>query len=424
MSLAVVSIIIMGVAIVLYCIPRIPLWVTSVLVMVAMAMTGCIKYNVAYSGYANAVVFLIAGMMILGQACVTTGLAQKIGYILAKIVGDSEKKTVFMVLTVGGVMSIFLNGSLTAAILMPILDSISLKSNGAVTRKRTYFPLGIVGAVGNALTSFSASSMITCVGILVAAGYREMGVFEPFVITAPAFIAFIAFYMLIGYRLSVKWFDFEEIPLVADGTASSEYDPSKYPVWKQWVTGITLIVVIIALIAGGNFGAWPIIGSAVVVLTGCIDEKTAIKSVSWSTVVTVGATIGFSNGLIATGGGTLIANFLCNVAGPFGSSPFGMMTILMIIASLLSAVLSDNGTVSCTIPITMAIATTNGWDPFPLFIAVASGLKMCQFSTPICCGCVTQTIGTGVRTLDYLKLGSLCSLVMGVVIIGMLAIVY
>ncbi len=422
MDLAILSIVIMAIAMVMYCIPKIPLWVTSVVIMVVMAMTGCIEYTTAYSGFGNRVVFLIAGMMIIGKACVTTGLAQKIGFVLAKVVGNSEKRSVFMVIVVGGVMSIFLNGALTVAIMMPIIDSIVVRSNGAVTRKHTYFPLGIVGAVGNGLTSFSASSMVTCVGILLAAGYREMAVFEPLLIAGPAFLAFIIFYMLIGYKLAQKWFDFPDTP-ITEGV-STQYDASEYSTWKQWVTGLTLLVVIVAMIAGGNMGAWPILGSAVLVLTGCIDDKTAVNSIGWSTLISVGATIGFSNALTTTGGGELIANFLCNIAGPLGNSPFGMSVILLVVSALLSAVLSDNGTVSIVIPITMAIAATNGWDPFPLVIAAACGLKICQFMTPICTGCVTQTLDSGCRTKDYLRLGSLLSLVMAVVVVIMLAIVY
>jgi di/tricarboxylate transporter len=364
-------------------------------------------------------------MAIIGQACVETGIALKIGMVLSKLVGGSEKKTVMAILILGGIMAIFLNGALVFGIMLPIVDCLIVRSNGTISRKHTYFPLGITATVGNGLTAFSASSMVTCVGILTDAGYRQMGAFEPLVIVGPAFLVMILFYYFFGYRLQQKWFDYPDPPyLEGDAKVDVEYDASKYPVWKQWVTGLTLIVVIAALISGGNFGAWPIMGVCVVVLTGCINPKIALKSIELPVIITAAAAIGFSGALKVTGGGVLIANFCTSIAGPLGNSILGMSVIMMIVAALMSSVLSDNATIASTVPIVMSICTTNGWDPFPMIIAVASGLKVCQFLTPICVAPVTQTLGGGYRTKDFLKLGSLISAINAVVVIIMLAIVY
>lgn len=424
MGTDIISIIVILAAVVMYCIKKIPIWITSIVVMLVMVWTGCIDYATAYSGFSNKVIMLIIGMGILGQACVDTGLAQRIGFALSKLVGTSETKAVFMVTVVSAIMGIFLNGALVVAIMLPIIDCMVVTSNGAITRKHTYFPCGIAAVMGNGTTAFSASSMVTCVAMLTEAGYREIGAFEPAKVTGVAFVAFIVFYMVVCYPLSKKIFDYPDPPLPGGAVVATEYDAEAYPVWKQIVTGLTLVGVIVALVSGANFGAPPLLGAVIVSATNCIDPKKAVKSVDWTTVIVVAAAIGFSGALKATGGGLLLANWIIDMAGPLGQSEFGLMVIVLIIAALLSALLSDNATVAAIVPIVLSICGAQGWDPIPMVIAAACGLKICQFLTPVCTGCVTQTVGGGYRTKDFLILGGLISLVTAIIVIIMLAIVY
>ncbi len=51
------------------------------------------------------------------------------------------------------------------------------------------------------------------------------------------------------------------------------------------LTGAVLVIVIVALILGANFGATALSGAAILILTGCINEKEAYHSISWVTIV-------------------------------------------------------------------------------------------------------------------------------------------
>lgn len=421
MSPAILSIVIILVALVLYMIPKIPIAMTSIAVMVAMVLGGVMTFGEVSAGFSNSVIFMIAGMMIVGRACVDTGITYKIGNVLYKAVGDREKLLVLLLFILGAVLGLFLGGSIITALMMPIIDSIVLRSNGKVTRKHTYMVAGLSGVMGNNLTTFSTSSMLTCVGILTAAGYREMGMFEPTKIALPALIATVAVYYFFIYDRSKKWLDYPDPPVSEESMV--EYDASRYPVWKQWVSGITMIAVIIGLVAGMNMAVPPLIGALVVILTGCIGEKDAYKSVSWSTLIVAGASIGFSAGLTSSGGGALIAEFMMKVTGPLGQTPFGMMVILFIIANLLSQVMADSGTVACMAPITMAICQAQGWDAVPMILMVALGIKM-ALATPICVVCMTQVLPGGYRFKDYLKIGGIVTIVECVVMLVMAKIIY
>ena len=175
METSTIAIIILVATLILYAIPKMPLSVTTILAILAMVLFGVVDFASATSGFANNVVFLNAGMMIIGQAMVTTGLAQRVGNLVTRVnIGKNERLCIMLVLVVSTVLSVFINGAITVSIMMPIIDAIVLKSGGAISRKQTYMPLGIGSVIGNNVLTISATSMLTAVAMLEEMGYGTM----------------------------------------------------------------------------------------------------------------------------------------------------------------------------------------------------------------------------------------------------------
>lgn len=180
MATSTIAIIILVCTLILYAIPKMPLSVTTILAILAMVLFGVVDFGSATSGFANNVVFLNAGMMIIGQAMVTTGLAQRVGNLITRVnIGKNERLCIMLVLFVSTLLSVFINGAITVSILMPIIDAIVLKSGGAISRKQTYMPLGIGSVIGNNVLTISATSMLTAVAMLEEMGYGTMSLFAP-----------------------------------------------------------------------------------------------------------------------------------------------------------------------------------------------------------------------------------------------------
>ncbi|NYB72961.1 SLC13/DASS family transporter [Sedimentibacter hydroxybenzoicus DSM 7310] len=403
-----IAIIVMVLMLIMYAIPKIPLSVTTIFAVLTMAFTGIISFEDAFIGFASPSVMLIAGMMIIGQSFFTSGLAQKIGNLLYKYTGADEKKFVTAVIYISSGLAIFLNGALVVAMLMPIINSVVSQSDGKISRKQTYFPLGIAATIGNNLTTISATSMITASGLISAAGYGELSIFAPTIVNLPALIVVIIIYISFGYSLQKKWFDFEEVNLndknICDG---NERD---CPVWKMVLTGIVMLVAVMALVMGINYGAVALAGSAILIFAGCISEKEAFDSISWCTIVIVAGAIGVSKGLDSSGAGKLIASFIINLCGPVGQSALGMCVILFIIGSVLSNLMSDNATVALLVPIAIVMAETVGISPIPVVLAAASGIKV-AVATPISVAPMTMIQIPGYRFKDYLRIGGLINIV-------------
>lgn len=422
MQSSTIAIIVLIGALILYMVPKVPLSVTAVISMLLMGFTGCCKWSEAFAGFSNNAILLSASMMIIGQACVTTGLAVKLGNLLYRFV-KSEKIFITMVLTIATAMSVFINGALTVAIMMPIIDSIVLNSNGTLTRKSVYLPLGIGATIGNNVTTIGATSMITCVALLVEAGFEEMGLFAPTAVNLPAIIVVIIVFALFGEKLQKRWYDFEEVPLVTDGSKSAAAQAEEVPAWKMWLTAAVLLGVIIAIIAGVNYGAAPLVGVVILILTGCISDKQAYKGVSWGTIIMIAAAIGFSAGFKNSGAGEVIANFFIKIAGPLGKTGFGMCIVMFVVSTLLSNLMMDNATIAIVAPISIAIASTLGVDALPIVLCAASGTKV-GIATPMSVTPMAMVQVPGYRFKDYLRCGGLVNIICCVVTLLMTWIIY
>ena len=136
MEQSTIAIIVLIATLVLYTIPKMPLSVTTILAMLSLAVFGIYDFKTAYSGFSHQVIFLIAGLMIIGQATVTTGLAKSFGGLLIRSkAGKNEKSFLMVLFLISLIASVFVNAALTVAILMPIINAVVLRSNGAITKK-------------------------------------------------------------------------------------------------------------------------------------------------------------------------------------------------------------------------------------------------------------------------------------------------
>lgn len=422
METSTIAIIILVATLILYAIPKMPLSVTTILAILAMVLFGVVDFASATSGFANNVVFLNAGMMIIGQAMVTTGLAQRVGNLVTRVnIGKNERLCIMLVLVVSTVLSVFINGAITVSIMMPIIDAIVLKSGGAISRKQTYMPLGIGSVIGNNVLTISATSMLTAVAMLEEMGYGTMSIFAPLGVNLPAIIVVFIFYALVGQKLQERWYQFDEVPVAVSNEDTT--DTKQYPVWKQIVVVLDFLAVVGCMIAGVPYGPVCLAGAVVVILTGCISEKNAMQSVSWSTIIVIAGSLGISSGMSESGAGAIIANFFIDIAGPFGESGIGMCIILFFVGSIISDVMSDNASVAILLPIGAAISEALGINPTPIFLAICSGVKV-GLATPICVTPMTMVAVPGYRFMDYLRMGGLVNLICMVVTCAMIGFIY
>ena len=173
-----------------------------------------------------------------------------------------------------GVMSGFLSNTGTAAVLIPVVCGIADESG--YSRSRLLMPLVFAAALGGNLSIIGAPGNLMGVNAL-----QEMGMSTSFFMYAPVGIPMLAigilYFVCLGYKL------LPDGKTTAVAAAEEQQDFSEVPKWKQTVSLVVLILVILAMIFEEQIGISiqisACIGAIFLVLTGVISEKEALASI-------------------------------------------------------------------------------------------------------------------------------------------------
>ena len=188
----------------------------------------------------------------------------------------------------------------------------------------------------------------------------------------------------------------------------AQKDYSGVPQWKQIVSLIVLVVVILAMIFEKQIGVKiqisACVGAIILVLTGVISEKEALKSIDLKVVLLFGGSLALAKALETTGAGSLIADA---IVGALGSNPNPMILLLVIfvVGCALTNFMSNTATTALMVPIATSLAQSLGADPRSMIIATVIACS-CAYATPIGMPANTMVVGLGgYKFNDYVKAG-------------------
>lgn len=395
----VITLILLAFAIVMFVWEKIPLALTSMTVCIALVVTGVLSMEDAFAGFIDSNVILFVAMFIVGGALFETGMANKIGGIVTKF-AKTERQLIVTIMLVTGIMSGFLSNTGTAAVLIPVVIGIAAKSG--YSRSKLLMPLVFAAAMGGNLSLLGAPGNLIAQSALEEIGLR-FSFFDYGKVGLPMLLIGTLFFATIGYKL------LPDKPSVETETAfDEEADYSNVPVWKQTLALIILVLTILAMIFEEQIGISlcisGCIGAIVLVLTGVISEKQAIKSIDMQTIFLFGGTLSLAKALEVTGAGEMIADTVIGVVGK-NSSPFLLLTAVFILACVMTNFMSNTATTALLVPISISIANGMGADPSAVVMAtVIAG--SCAYATPIGMPANTMVLAPGgYKFKDYVKAG-------------------
>ncbi|MGN0254810.1 MAG: SLC13 family permease [Chordicoccus sp.] len=399
MSQAVITLLFLAFAVVMFVTELIPLGLTSMIVCVGLVLTGVLDVSSAFSGFIDSNVILFVAMFIVGGALFETGMANAIGGLVTKF-AKTERGLIVAIMVIVGLMSGVLSNTGTAAILIPVVIGIAAKSG--YRRSRLLMPLVFAAAMGGNLSLIGAPGNMIAQSVLKEAGLK-FGFFEYAIVGLPILAAGILFYAKIGFRFLPNH------EATDDGTVFDEqHDFSKVPKWKKILSLVVLIATLLGMIFEDQIGiklcVTGCIGAIVLILTGVISEKEALKSIDLRTIFLFGGTLSLAAALQETGAGEMIADA---VIGALGSnpSPYVLTFVVFIICCVLTNFMSNTATTALMAPICLSIATQMGADPKAVLMACVIG-GSCAYATPIGMPANTMVVGAGGYSFkDYAKAG-------------------
>ena len=404
-------------AIVMFMWEKIPLGLTSMIVCVGLVVTGVLDWQTAFAGFIDSNVILFVAMFIVGGALFETGMANKIGGIVTHF-AKTERQLIVAIMVIVGVMSGFLSNTGTAAILIPVVIGIAVKSG--YSRSRLLMPLVFAAAMGGNLTLIGAPGNMIAQSGMEGIGLK-FGFFDYAKVGVPILIVGIIYFAFIGYKFLPNKEGSDE------GIFDESKDFSHVPKWKQYLSLVILVLTLLGMIFEEQLGiklcVIGCIGALALMVTGVISEKDALASIDLKTIFLFGGTLSLAAALEKTGAGELIAEKVIGLLGD-NPSPYVLTFVIFMLCCVMTNFMSNTATTALMVPIGISIAQGMGADPSAVLMACVIG-GSCAYATPIGMPANTMVVTAGGYTFkDYAKAGVPMILVATVVSMILLPIFY
>jgi di/tricarboxylate transporter len=168
------------------------------------------------------------------------------------------------------------------------------------------------------------------------------------------------------------------------------------------------VAILVGMVAMLTTGAVPpaiagLIAATAMVVTKVVGVQQAYRSISWQTVVLIGALIPLSTAIQSSGAADRIADVLIDTVG--SGRPYLLLLALFVLTGVLGQVVSNTATVLIVTPIAVAAASATGTSvrPVLMLIAVAGAASLL---TPIATPANMMIMNpAGYRFGDYWRLG-------------------
>jgi di/tricarboxylate transporter len=167
--------------------------------------------------------------------------------------------------------------------------------------------------------------------------------------------------------------------------------------------GILAAVVIASALNLLSITSAALIGAVLVILTGCLDIRSAYKAIEWDVLFLIYGMLGLGFAMQKTGGAEWIAMGVVGAMDSFG--PLAILAAVYLLSSVLTEFVTNNAVAILLTPIAISIAGSLGVDPRPFLVAIMFGASA-SFITPIGYQTNTYVYGAGgYRFGDFLKIG-------------------
>ena len=193
-------------ALILFTRENIPLETSSLLVIALLAVGfELFPYQInghkfhsieLFSGFGHEALIAVCALMIAGQALVRTGALEPVGRSLAKLWRVSPKLSLLLTLIIGAILSAFINNTPVVVLLLPILVSVSLRTNRSPSG--VLMPMGFATLVGGMGTTIGTSTNLLVVSVAADMGVEKFSMFDFLLPASIASVIGIAYLWLIA----------------------------------------------------------------------------------------------------------------------------------------------------------------------------------------------------------------------------------
>jgi di/tricarboxylate transporter len=144
------TLLILLIAIILFATEWIRMDLVSLMVLLAVALTGLVTPEEAFSGFSNPAVITVAAMFVLGAGISYTGAITTLGEHLIRMTGHNQTLMIASIMGVVAFFSAFINNIGATAVLMPVVITMARKAK--LPASKLLIPLAFGSLLGGVCT--------------------------------------------------------------------------------------------------------------------------------------------------------------------------------------------------------------------------------------------------------------------------------
>lgn len=180
----------------------------------------------------------------------------------------------------------------------------------------------------------------------------------------------------------------------------------KAPIAVGVMVGVLSLVIFGAL----HISTAMVMGSVLMVLTGCLTMDEAYESIDWRTVFLVAGMLPLGTAMQATGTATFLADTMLSAVGDFG--PLAALGGIYLLAALITQPMSNAAAMVLVVPIALDTAQALGANHLAFTMATIIGAAT-SFLSPVGHKANVLVFGPGgYRFLDYARVGAPLTLIL------------
>ncbi|HSH37322.1 MAG TPA: SLC13 family permease, partial [Chthoniobacterales bacterium] len=162
------------------------------------------------------------------------------------------------------------------------------------------------------------------------------------------------------------------------------------------------------------------LGALLVFATRCITPNEAYCDVEWKAIILIGSMLALGVAMESTGGAAYLSGLIVNGVG---SNPLLLLSGFFFLTVFLTQPMSNQAAAIVVLPIALQTAYHLNLNPRPFGMMIAFAAS-CSFITPLEPACI-MVYGAGrYRFADFLKVGTLLTLIIFVIVILLVPIVW
>lgn len=190
---------ILAVAVIAFASNRVRVDGVGLAVLLALAVSGTVTAAEAVAGFSDSSVLMIAGLFVVGEALVATGVAAALGSWLAKVGQGSEVRLIALLMLVVSSIGAFMSSTGIVAMFIPVV--LGLVTQTGSSRSRLMMPLSVSALISGLMTLIATAPNLVVSAALTDRGLAPLGFFELTPIGIAMLVVAIVYMATIGRRL-------------------------------------------------------------------------------------------------------------------------------------------------------------------------------------------------------------------------------